>query len=169
MDIIEKTTVKNNIVKCISVCGGLTGKFAKILCSDESVFQEMMEDGKIRRIPVEVRMSDKSTKKIYLYELAGRAKAPSFPNMKEDDAKYISILNNCYCKFPDAQWLEKTDVKRLIVDTNLNGKLVPTMMFYHDNLLVAVYIHKTYAQLKDQDRQMISEKLCVDKVLEYLY
>ena len=169
MDIIEKTTVKNNITQCISVCGGLTGKFAKMLCSDADVFQEMMEDGKIRRIPVEVRMSDKSTKKIYLYELAGRAKAPSFPNMKEEDAKYISILNNCYCKFPDAHWFEKADVKRLVGDAGIAKKLVPTLMFYHDNGLVAVYVHKTFSKLNDEEKQIISEKLSVDKVLEYLY
>ena len=99
MDIIERARIKGTLLKCAQLCGGVTGKFAKRLCSDDTIIREMMEDGELRRIPVEVKMSDRTTKKMYFYEDSTKQKQANFPNMKEEDAKRISILNNCFETF----------------------------------------------------------------------
>lgn len=170
MDIVEKTNIKNNILKCIDMCGGLTGKFAKKLCDDDSIYRELMEDGKIKRIPIEVKMSDKTTKKMYLFAYNNKQKASQFPHMKEDDARYISILNNCYCSYPNAQWFERSDIHRFVETAGVTDtKLIPRLMFFSEDKIVAVYMKKSYAKLTEKERQVIDEKLNVNIVLEYLY
>ncbi len=171
MDIVERSQVKNTLLQCAQLCGGITGKFAKILCSDDTILREMMEDGELRRIPVEVKMSDKTTKKMYFYEDVTKQKQLSFPNMKEEDAKRICILNNCYCTYKNnAQWLKKRDIKRLTENSEIiNAKLVPDLMCYHDGQLVAFYIRKNYAKLSERDKELIETHLIIDKVMEFLY
>ena len=170
MDIREKAIIKNNILKCINMCGGITGKFAKELCPDEAILQEMMEDGQIKRIPIEVKMQDKSTKKMYIYEIVIKQKTAQFPHMREEDAAYISLLNKCYCQHLNAQWFEKSDIKRFVESSELNhAKFLPQMMFYNNDEFIAVYISRSYSKLSDADKERISKELMVDKVLEYIY
>lgn len=171
MDIIERAQVKGTLLKCAQLCGGVTGKFAKRLCSDDTIIREMMEDGELRRIPVEVKMSDRTTKKMYFYEDSTKQKQANFPNMKEEDAKRISILNNCFCTYyEESQWLKKSDVKRLVSMSDISDtKLMPDLMFYNNNQLIAVYVRKNYAKLTDGEKTKIESNLTVDRVIEYLY
>jgi hypothetical protein len=170
MDIREKMQMKKNILKCIHICGGLTGKFAKKMCDDDTVYQELMEDGQIRRIPVEVKMSDKTNKKMYLYELSSKQKAAKFPSMKEDEARSIALMNACYCTYQHSEWIEQDDIKRLVSATDIKrDKLMPKLMMYQENQLCAVYIHNANSKLTDMEKQIISEQLAVEQVFEYLY
>ena len=171
MDIIERSRIKSVLLQCAQLCGGVTGKFANKICSDDTILREMMEDGELRRIPVEVKMSDKTTKKMYFYEDVSTQKQLCFPNMKEEDAKRISILNNCFCTYyEESQWLKKSDVKRLVSMSDVSdSKLTPDLMFYNNNQLIAVYVRKNYARLTDEEKTKIESNLTVDKVIEYLY
>lgn len=171
MDIVEKARIKNLLLQCAQLCGGLTGKYAKMLCSDETIFREMMEDGELRRIPVEIKMPDRTSKKMFLYEDVSKQKQQSFPNLKEEAAKRIAILNNCYCTYVDnTQWLKIKDIKRLASMSEIvNAKLVPDLMCYNDGKLMAFYVRKTYARLTDKEKEIIETYLMVDKVVEYLY
>ena len=171
MDIIERSRIKSVLLQCAQLCGGVTGKFAKKLCPDDTILREMMDDGELRRIPVEVKMSDKTTKKMYFYEDVTKQKQLCFPNMKEEDAKRIAILNNCFYTYKDdSQWLKKRDVKRLAESSEITAaKLVPDLMCYNDNQLIAFYVRKSYAKLIDKEKELIEKHLMVDKVMEYLY
>lgn len=171
MELKEKMQIKDNLLKCIRICGGVTGKFATMMCDNKEIFKELMEDGQIRKIPVQVKMSDKTIKKMYLYETPVHKKLTQFPSMKEDEAKLISILNNCYYTYQfSAHWFEPQDVKRYVSNTNVKSKkLVPSLMFYEDDKVVAVYVLHHHQKLNESDREIIAKELMVDKVLEYLY
>jgi hypothetical protein len=171
MDIKERIQCKENILRCARLCGGITGKYAARLCSDPSLLKEMMEDGQIRKIPVEVRMSDKTKKKIFFYEEVVKTKPIQFPNMKEEDAVKISLLNKCYCTYaPSAtSWFNQTDINRFAQAGGLVGKLVPNMLFYEGDKMIAVYVLKSYMRLKDDEKTSIEANLGVDTVLEYTF
>lgn len=171
MDIKERIKYKETILKCTRLCGGLTGKYAAKLCDDESIFREMMEDCQIRKIPVEVRMSDKTRKKIFLYEEVVKTRPPQFPNMKEEDATKISLLNKCYLTYnsPNTSWFNQNDITRFASSSGVAGKLVPSMMFYNGEKMIAIYVLKNYSKLTDFEKERIENELGADEVLEFLF
>lgn len=171
MDIKERIQCKENILKCARLCGGITGKYAARICSDPSLLKEMMEDGQIRKIPVEVRMSDKTKKKMFFYEEVIKTKPIQFPNMKEEDAAKISLLNKCFCTYEATvtSWFNHNDINRFAQAGGLTGKLIPNMLFYEGNKMIAVYVLKSYARLKDSEKAQIESNLGVDTVLEYIF
>ena len=82
----------------------------------------------------------------------------------------LLFLTIVYTYKDDSQWLKKRDVKRLADSSESTAaKLVPGLMCYNDNQLIAFYIRKNYAKLNDKEKELIEKHLMVDKVMEYLY
>lgn len=165
----DKLRFKEDVMKCIHVCGGITGKYMKMICPDDELVFEMMKAEKIRRIPVEVIKSDKSKYKMYLFEGVSKLKPVKFPNMSEDDARKIALLNHCYINNKDVTWMGQEDVATFVKGSGLSDKLVPALMYYKDAELCSVHIFKKTFELSERDKDDISNKLNVDRVIEYKY
>lgn len=165
----EKLKFKEDILKCIHVCGGVTGKYIKLLCPDEEFIFELMKAEKIRRIPIEVVKSDKTRHKMYLFEAVSKLKPAKFPNMSEEDARKIALVNKCYISYRDVMWLGQEDIKTFTSGSGLKDKLIPSMMFYKDSELNAVYILRKNSNLNENDKIDIANKLNADNVIEYLF
>lgn len=161
----SKIAFKQNIFKCISVCGGVTGKYMSQICPDENYIFSLMKEEKLRRIPVEITQNGKS-RKIYLYEAVSKLNPPRFPNIKQADAVRMAIANKIYVETPNATWIDKEDVKKFTKDSGLENELMPNMMYYQDDMLVAVYINKNNRKLSDGNRETIEQKLMVNKIIE---
>jgi hypothetical protein len=165
----EKLKFKEDVMKCIHVCGGITGKYMKKICPDDELVFELMKAEKIRRIPVEVVKPDKSKYKMYLFEGVSKLKPVKFPNISEDDARKIALLNHCYINNKDVTWMGQEDVSTFIKGSGLKEKLVPVLMYYKDVELYSVHIFKRTVELTDHEKDDIVNKLNVDRVIEYKY
>lgn len=165
----EKLKFKEDIMKCIHVCGAITGKYMKLLCPDDEFIFELMKAEKIRRIPVEVVRSDKSKYKMYIFEAVSRLKPTKFPNQNEDNARVIALSNKHFIDNQNVTWLGLEDVTSFAASSCVSGKLVPAMMYYKDSQLYAVYFSKKAFSLSEKDKDAVSNKLNVDNVIEYLF
>ncbi len=165
----DKLKFKDDVIKCINVCGGITGKYMKLICPDDELVFDLMKAEKIRRIPVEVVRSDKTKYKMYLFEGVSKLKPAKFPNMSEEDARKISMLNHCYINNRNVVWMGQEDINTFIGGSGLNAKLIPSLMYYKDTELFSVHIMKKSICLTEQEKADISNKLNVDCVLEYKY
>ena len=161
----SKIAFKQNIFKCISVCGGVTGKYMAQICPDETYIFSLMKEEKLRRIPVEVTKNGKM-RKIYLYEAISKLNPPRFPNIKQADAVRLAIANKLYFETPNVTWLDREDVKKFAKESGLETELMPSMMYYQDDMLVAIYINKNARKLSDDNKKTIENKLMVNKIIE---
>lgn len=161
----SKLAFKQNIFKCISVCGGVTGKYMSQLCPDETYIFSLMKEEKLRRIPVEVTKNG-VMRKVYLYEAINKLNPPRFPNMKQVDAIRLAIANKLYMETKDVTWLDRDDVRKFAKDSGLETDLTPYLMYYQGDELVAVYINKHMRKLSDHDKTIIESRMMVNKIIE---
>ena len=165
---MNNQNVIEKIILCVRTCGGITGKYMAE-CADDVIAQKLLEDGVLRKIPVLIKSLNKT---IYLFEDFEKHKPIQFPNMTEIEARRIAALNKCFFEHVDefTNWFSQSEINVFTEDVKKEKNyLVPDMMCYVNEKLVAIYVKPEAAPLSNSDREILKTKLLVDQVMEYLY
>lgn len=169
------SSIKDTVINCIKICGGITGKHFCDLCNnDESIIQDLIENYNLRKIPLTVKTSDKKEKVIFVIKQNKKLDKDNsiMAASSVEEAYLLAVLNDVYIKNKDNvfSWLNENEIKSFCNSFAIhNNKYIPNMMYYLESESVAIYAHKLSKKFNNTEKENLIRTLGVDKIIEITY
>ena len=166
---LQRITIKNDVLKCSYICGGISDGVLMDFGCDDDLIRELCESKRLKKIPVQIRLGDGTNRKITMYEDVNWSKSRSYSCMTEPYAAIIWERNQVYMKYKDiaVDWFDDSMIATHCNDLFGKGHYEekPGMMFYDQDGLVGVFFDRKKQGFSDEERQAKIEKYKLDKCL----
>ena len=144
----------------------------EILCPDENVLRQILESGRLRKMPVQVR-SGGVERKITIFEDPHHEKQRKNRPFEPSSAKDLCYLNDCYLRFRNeaTTWLDSDDIASIAAKHGVSEQWKrPRLMFYVNGELHGIVLSRKIRPLSDAIKAEIAEKFelnrCIEVVIE---
>ena len=160
--------IKNEILKCSSICGGLAGNTLRDLNCPEHVIRELCETRRLKKGPVQILGAEGMPVRLTFYEDQALARARrNYTCMTAPIAEAVWLKNRFYLANRDIaqDWFDDASIdaycKEFANGTGTKDK--PNMMLYTAEGLVGVYFCKAKKALTEEEKAERSQKYMLDK------
>lgn len=158
--------LKNEVLKCSSICGGITGKTMYDLGCSDNVIRELCESKRLKKVPVQILDQNGDSVRITVFEDQSLIKTRrNYACITAGPAALIWQKNKFYLENRDIaiEWFDDLSIESHCKALSINIKDRPGMMLYTEEGLVGVYFCKAKKTLTDEEIAMLKEKYMLDK------
>ena len=165
----QTIAIKNNVLKCSYICGGITDRTLQELGCTEEIVRELCESKRLRKVPVQIKNPDGTFRKITVYEDMALNKTRPQACLTEWSATLIWEKNRCYLKFKDTarEWFDESSIESYCkkMPTDVASKQRPGMMFYSESGLIGVFFDRRRKGMTEEERSAASQRFQLDKCI----
>lgn len=167
-NVAQQLEMKAKVLECIRICGGMTGRFMRLMCPDEEVLQDIMESERLYKVPIRSKGENGEIKKITVYEDHHYKRKRRVQQISEQETKYLSYKNDLYLKYLDTAtvWMDQDDISSLAKKRNVNESMRPHLIFYVDDKRCGIIIRFEQNELDQDEKTQIAGAFDLNKLIE---